>query len=211
MAPTQHERPIERVAVLVPVKAFGQAKRRLSPLLDVAHRAELARRMAANVLVAARGLDTAVVCDDNEVRQWATAHGAMVLHEPGRGLNGAIESGVAQLREHRFDRVIICHADLPLANDLRWIADFDGITLVPDRRADGTNVLCIPANVDFTFSYGGGSFARHFAEARSTDHATRVAPDRALSFDVDVPADLRLAEALLQRGTNPKPKATAHS
>lgn len=193
--------PAERTVVLVPVKAFGQAKRRLSPLLDVAHRAALARRMAANVLVAARGLDTAVVCDDDEVAQWAADRGAMVLHEPGRGLNGAIESGVSQLCEQGVSRVIVCHADLPLARDLRWIAAFDGITLVPDRRADGTNVLCLPTSTPFVFAYGGGSFARHHAHAVATGLSVRVAPDRALSFDVDVPADLRLVEALRHTAT----------
>jgi 2-phospho-L-lactate guanylyltransferase len=183
------------------VKAFGLAKRRLSPLLDVEHRAVLARRLAANVLVAARDLDTAVVCDDPEVAAWASDRGAMVLHEPGRGLNGAIESGVLQLRERGIMRVIICHADLPLARDVRWVGDFDGITLVPDRRADGTNVLCLPTSIEFSFSYGGGSFARHHAAAVATGLRVRVAPDRALSFDVDVPADLRLAESLRHTNT----------
>jgi 2-phospho-L-lactate/phosphoenolpyruvate guanylyltransferase len=186
-----HARP-ERVVVLVPVKGFGLAKRRLSPLLDAPHRAGLARRMAANVLVAARGLDTAVVCDDPEVASWASDHGAMVLHEPGRGLNGAIESGIAQLLERGIDRVIVCHADLPMARDLRWVADFDGITIVPDRRADGTNVLCLPTATPFTFSYGARSFQRHHDAALSTGLPVRVAPDRALSLDVDVPSDLRL-------------------
>src|SRR5439155_17828924 len=35
-------------------------------------------------------------------------------------------------------------ADLPLATDLTWLPRFPGVTLVPDRRDDGTNVLCVP-------------------------------------------------------------------
>ena len=79
-------------AVLVPVKAFGEAKRRLSSALDPAARAALARRMAANVVAAAAPFAVAVVCDDEDVAAWAHEHGALVLHEPGRGLNGAVES-----------------------------------------------------------------------------------------------------------------------
>ena len=52
------------VAVLVPVKAFSEAKLRLAPALPPLGRAELARAMATHVLAAAHPLPTAVVCDD---------------------------------------------------------------------------------------------------------------------------------------------------
>ena len=88
-------------------------------------------------------------------------------------------------------RVIVAHADLPLADDLRPIADgFDGVTLVPDRRADGTNVLCVPAGAGFDFQYGPRSFARHRAEAERLGLRHRVVDDARLAWDVDVPEDL---------------------
>ena len=93
--------PLTGSVVLVPVKAFGAAKARLAPTLDAAGRAQLARVMAARVLAAADPLPVAVVCDDPEVAQWAAAHGALVLPEPGRGLNGAVEAGVERLRRGR--------------------------------------------------------------------------------------------------------------
>jgi 2-phospho-L-lactate guanylyltransferase len=80
--------------VLVPVKAFGEAKRRLGPTLDHAQRVSLARAMADRVIEAAAPLPVAVVCDDTEVAAWARAHRALVVWEPGRGLNGAVEAGV---------------------------------------------------------------------------------------------------------------------
>ena len=49
------------VAVLVPVKAFAEAKLRLAPALDPAHRAELARAMATHVVNSAAPLPVAVV------------------------------------------------------------------------------------------------------------------------------------------------------
>ena len=58
------------VAVLVPVKAFGEAKLRLAPALDPTHRATLARTMATHVVTSAAPLPTAVVCDDAEVAAW---------------------------------------------------------------------------------------------------------------------------------------------
>ncbi|MGI0130510.1 MAG: hypothetical protein ACREEC_10235, partial [Thermoplasmata archaeon] len=140
--------------VLVPVKAFREAKVRLAPALPPAERAELARSMAGSVVAAARHLPVAVVCDDDEVATWAERLGALVVSEPGRGLNGAVTAGVERLRTNGVARVTVAHADLPLASDLTWPGQFDGITLVPDRRRDGTNVVSIPSGAGFRFSYG---------------------------------------------------------
>src|SRR5664280_675238 len=76
-------------AVLVPVKAFSQAKRRLHLALSEPERAELARAMADRVVSAAHPLPVVVVCDDNEVAEWARARRALVVWEPGRARNGA--------------------------------------------------------------------------------------------------------------------------
>jgi 2-phospho-L-lactate guanylyltransferase len=178
------------VAVLVPVKAFDDAKVRLAPALGPAERAALARAMAERVVAAARQLPVAVVCDDREVAGWARALGVLVVWEPGRGLNGAVEAGVARLAGLGVEQVVVAHADLPLADDLTWVAEFDGVTLVPDRASDGTNVACVPADAGFRFAYGPGSFARHQAEARRLGLTLRVVHEPSLGWDVDIPADL---------------------
>lgn len=181
-----------RLAVLVPVKRFAAAKLRLAPALAAGERAALARSMAGTVVAAAAPLPVWVVCDDAEVAAWATGAGAGVLWKPGRGLNGAVNEGVADLAAHGVDDVIVAHADLPLATDLAWVGRFDGVTLVPDRRDDGTNVACVPAASGFTFSYGPWSFRRHAAEAERVGLPLRVCRERRLGWDVDLPADLAL-------------------
>ena len=105
-------------AVLVPVKAFADAKLRLAPALPAADRSRLARQMAAHVLAAARPLPVAVVCDDPAVADWARHEGALVVWEPGRGLNGAVQAGVERLRGAGVRKVVVAHADLPLAGPL---------------------------------------------------------------------------------------------
>jgi 2-phospho-L-lactate guanylyltransferase len=180
--------------VLVPVKAFHAAKLRLAPALDAAERADLARSMAATVLRAAGDLHVAVVCDDPAVRAWAEAAGAEVVWRPGRGLNGAVSDGVAHLATTGFERVIVAHADLPRALDLAPVAGFDGVTLVPDRHGDGTNVCCVPSRAGFEFAYGAGSFARHRDEAARLGLAVRVLDDDRLAWDVDLPGDLAYPE-----------------
>jgi 2-phospho-L-lactate guanylyltransferase len=176
--------------VLIPVKAFAAGKARLAPTLDRRGRAELSRMMATRVLEAAAPLPVAVVCDDAEVAAWAGALGAMVLPEPGRGLNGAVEAGVARLAALGAGEVLVAHADLPMAHELGRLAGFDGVTLVPDRHEDGTNVVCVPADAPFRFAYGPGSFVRHGAEAERLGLRYRVVRQPDLAWDVDVPADI---------------------
>ena len=178
------------VAVLVPVKAFADAKVRLAGELDATARAELARSMAAAVLRAAEPLPVFVVCDDAEVASWATVAGAEVLWRPGHGLNGAVSDGVVALAALGFARVVVAHADLPHARQLAWAAWFPGITLVPDRRDDGTNVVSTPTDAGFRFSYGPDSFRRHAAEARRLGLGVRVVRAPRLGWDVDLPDDL---------------------
>jgi 2-phospho-L-lactate guanylyltransferase len=177
-------------AVLVPVKAFSQAKRRLHLALSEPERAELARAMADRVVSAAHPLPVVVVCDDNEVAEWARTRGALVVWEPGRGLNGAVEAGVDRLRAAGVSQVTVAHADLPRASDLALVGEAPGITLVPDRYGNGTNVIALPADAGFQFSYGPGSFARHRAEAERLGLPTRVLDRPDLAWDIDEPGDV---------------------
>jgi 2-phospho-L-lactate guanylyltransferase len=146
--------------------------------------------MATTVVHASAPLEVWVVCDDDAVSAWATTLGTSVLWKPGRGLNGAVNEGVADLAERGIERVIVAHADLPHAEHLEWLLDQDGVTLVPDRHEDGTNVASIPTNRGFVFSYGPGSFHRHIAEAERLGLDLHIIRDERLGWDVDRPDDL---------------------
>jgi 2-phospho-L-lactate guanylyltransferase len=179
------------VAVLVPVKAFSQAKARLAPVLDPASRATLARRLATRVLASARGLPVTVACDDDEVAAWARAAGASVAWTAGLDLNGSVHAGVDALAEAGFTRVVVAHGDLPDARDLTVLIGGIGVVAVPDRRDDGTNVLVVPTLAGFRFAYGPGSFVRHRAEAARLGLPFDVVRALDLMRDVDDPADLQ--------------------
>ncbi len=176
--------------VLIPVKRFSEAKGRLAPALTPERRAALARTMAGRVIRSAGHLPVAVVCDDPEVGDWARRLGALVIWEPGRGLNGAVQEGLRHLHEAGARMVVVAAGDLPLADDLAWVTRFAGITIVPDRRHDGTNVIAIPADGRFKLSYGPGSFFRHLERARSLGGPVRVVNAPRLAWDVDLPDDL---------------------
>ena len=177
-------------AVLVPIKAFHEAKGRLNHALSPSERSTLAQAMAARVLEAAAPLPVAVVCDDNDVADWARERGALVVWEPGRGLNGAVEAGVDHLRDGGVIHVTVSHADLPRASRIAEVGTVPGITLVPDRYGNGTKVIALPTDIGFRFSYGPGSFARHQAEAERIGLPVRVLDLPDLAWDVDEPEDL---------------------
>ena len=176
--------------MLVPVKAFADAKARLAVVLGVAERERLARWTAARVLAAAGELPTYVACDDEQVAAWAGQHGASILWHPGVGLNAAVNDSVAELRGAGVTDVIVAHGDLPRAHSLAELTTPGTLTLVPDRHGDGTNVIALPTDLAFHFAYGPGSFRRHLAAAIDAGHSVRVRRDPLLAADIDTPDDL---------------------
>lgn len=176
--------------MLIPVKRFTAAKGRLSGLLDVEQRASLARWLADRVVGAARAVPTFVACDDDDVASWADGAGAEVLWSPGLGLNGAVDAGRVTIAGKGFDHLVIAHSDLPLAHDLGDLAVAGTVTLVPDRRRDGTNVVSLPVDAAMPASYGGGSFSRHLQLAMATAYRVQVTADPRLALDIDNPDDV---------------------
>ncbi|MEW6474603.1 MAG: hypothetical protein AB1679_20305 [Actinomycetota bacterium] len=180
-------------AVVIPIRSFEAGKSRLGTELDAARRAELLRTMAANVVAAAGSMPVAVVSNAAEVRAWAAALRLTVLDDPG-SLDLAAVAGLGWAAAAGFDRVVVAHADLPLATTLAPVAA-DGrrpiVTAVPCHRDDGTPVLSLPTTAThFVFAYGPGSFRRHAAAARAAGLAFRVRRDGRLGRDVDAPEDL---------------------
>jgi 2-phospho-L-lactate/phosphoenolpyruvate guanylyltransferase len=179
-----------RLAVLVPVKRFSAAKGRLAGVLTDHDRARLAEWMASRVLEVVAEIPTFVACDDEDVATWARRMGAEVIWGAGLGLNGAVDDGVERIASNGFDHVVISHADLALPASLLEVATEGSITLVPDRRHDGTNVMSFPATHRLSAAYGGGSFSRHLEQALALAVPVEVRSDHQLSLDLDTPRDL---------------------
>ena len=192
--------PSPPCAVVIPVKSFDIAKGRLGDALDEGERAALAKRMAATVVAAAAPLPVWVVCDSHDVAGWAVQQGAGVIWRQVPGLNPAVTAAVDFLRGEGYERAIIAHGDLPLAAELAWVGEFDGVTIVRDRRGDGTNVAAVPTGSSFVFAYGSDSAAKHHAEAERLGLAVRVVDDERLGWDVDTAEDLAVFDGRQPNG-----------
>ena len=176
-------------AVIVPIRSFAGALSRLTGLLGEPRCSDLMRLMASRVVAAADGLPVHVATDDAEVADWALGLGAAVVRAGRPGLTTAVSAAVDQLASAGVERVVVAHADLARARTLRPAVG-PGLTIVPDRQRDGSNVLCVPAAAGFRFSYGPGSFGRHVAEAHRLGLDVTVVEDDSLAADIDYPEDL---------------------
>lgn len=175
--------------MVVPIKAFVDAKGRLAERFAPHERRAVAVAMAERLLEAAAGLEVLVVADDAEVARWAGATGATVVDPGGPGLDRAARAGVRAARSQGHRRVLVSHADLPLAERLDAV-DAGGVTLVTDRHGDGTNVIALPTGSGFAFAYGPGSRHRHVTEAERLGLAVTLVTGGPLCWDVDVPDDV---------------------
>ncbi len=179
--------------VIIPVKAFGVAKQRLSSVLNAEQRSRLGKAIAARTMdtFAAAGGHVAVVTADRDVECWAQNLGYQVIREHaamyGPGLNGAVAVGRATATID-FSRWVAVHADLPLINATNAENALDATdtthrgVIVPSRDG-GTNVLSGPV---VSFRYGPGSFALHHRQMPLAD--VLVSPN--LCIDLDSPTDL---------------------
>lgn len=187
--------------MLIPLKSFHHAKARLASQLSRRERSALAAQMAWGVVQAAVPLPTFVICDDDDVAEWAQEHGVEAIVREAPGLSAAVQSGVAEMAARGIDHLIVAHGDLPLAASVPGgLAQFvvpGEVRLVTDGRRDGTNVVSLPAGLGWRFAYGPGSCERHVAEAERLGLAIAVVEDPVFSVDLDVPDDIDAVWAVL--------------
>ena len=177
-------------AVMIPIKGFASAKIRLSTVLDSNARANLAKELATSVVTACLETPVFIACEDDAVESWARNLGAEILRNPSEGLNEAVDFGFRSLKDRGFESVLITHGDLVYPAGLLSLFEMEEIVIVPDSELDGTNVLVLPTNIDFEFSYGPNSYTRHLKSATMLEAEVLVVADSPFSFDIDDPDDL---------------------
>lgn len=190
---------------IIPTKAPGDGKNRLSPVLDEMARNTLVRVMLDHVVSAveaARNVDKTCLVGSSR-------HGLPetlpLLADPGNGLNAAIASAFDEAATGGATRVLIIHADLPRVStqdiELLVAAAPGAVAIAPDRHGIGTNALSLPLPqaAGFTFAFGTDSFARHSAEAQRLGLPIETIHSQGLAHDVDEPADLPDTEGLLKQ------------
>ena len=199
-----------RLVSVIPVGALEGAKSRLGGSLDAEERQDLVRYLLDRTISAVRGSPTiervAVVSPDLEVLSVAKQSGAAPIEQVGTGLNEGLEQAVRWAIESGASAVLIVAADLPsvsaaaihqvVATAAAAVQPGRGLVLVvPDRHGRGTNALLLSPPDVIRPSFGEDSRAAHEAAARAAG-ALNIELDGPLGLDLDLPADLTLAEEL---------------
>ena len=180
---------MHRVAALVPVKGFREAKGRLRNELGDVAATELAQRLASRVLEALHPLPVTVVTDDDAVIAFAKERGASFFRQNAPGLNTAVTEGYEALRESA-ELIVIAHGDLANPTGLGSYPYEHGITIWTDRAEQGTNVMCLPSGLNFAFAYGVGSAPRHRELARGLGFEPKWITNSSWALDIDEPSDV---------------------
>ena len=193
-----------KVAALMPVKGFRNAKQRLTPLLDGAARELLAETMFRDVLREVRlacGLTgTYVVTGDDKVASIAAAAGAAVIRESAEnGETSAVDFARRELQRAGCEAVLILPGDMPLvrAADIEQIlaqvppgAAAPFALLVPSHDRLGTNALLLAPPAVIQLRFGFDSFTFHSAQVTSLGLALRSVENESIALDIDEPRDL---------------------
>jgi 2-phospho-L-lactate guanylyltransferase len=183
---------MRRPVALVPIYSFT-GMTRLSGDLDLEQRSQLSRSLASNVLatIEAAGMRAIVITSSTEVTAWAQQLTAGICEDPGTGLSGAARAGVSMVGTAPW---LMIHADLALITPraIEVVADTcESTTVIVPSYDGGTTVIA--SRGSFHFSYGIGSFQRHYASA---PEATIISSPE-LSIDIDTPHGLEFIPELL--------------
>lgn len=177
---------------VVPLKRFDLAKNRLRAG-QVADVTVLAQELATQVVRSCAPGHVIVLSESSAITDFAHCLGVEVLESDASDLNEAVQNAYECLGD-RFERVIVVHGDLQNPIGLGEFDPADGVTIVTDHHARGTNVLAVPTGIDFRFAYGESSAIRHQREAQRVGVTCHVITDSPWRFDVDEPADLPRTE-----------------
>jgi 2-phospho-L-lactate guanylyltransferase len=156
-------------AAVVPLKQPASAKQRLAGL--DAWRPALAVAFATDVvtaLLASQAVREIVVVGGDGLAPALLDLPAVHRIADVRGLNDAVEAGMARAHPLTATGVLVLPADLPCLRPADVDVLLDG---APPHRAQvladadglGTSALVIPAGVTFVPRFGPGSYARHLA------------------------------------------------
>ena len=188
------------IRALVPAKALGEAKGRLSSLLSEAERRRLALAMLEDVVRALKAVaaieSVSVVSPDSDVLGLAAQLDASPVAESAnvRGLNQALVRALSSMSPQP-EALLIVLGDVPEATpgDIETLLAAlpeRGIALCPSADR-GTSALALRPPDVITFRFGERSSVRHRREAIAIGVASKVVQIESLSHDVDSPEDLR--------------------
>lgn len=194
---------------LIPVKPLNLAKQRLSTILSPTERKQLSLAMLCDVMTALGehpAIERIIVCSpDPQIASLARTFGVEFLAEgalQGHGLNAAVNAATKLLARQGVSELMVAHGDLPLLGQ-EELEDFitthragSQVTVTPDSRLDGTNLLAWNPVSGFEVQYGQNSYLRHCYQCRALGIAPTLCVLPGASRDIDNAEDFAYLKTL---------------
>ena len=189
-------------ALLLPVKDLNNAKKRLMGVLAPEERFALAGAMLADTIRAVRGVRCAekvfVVTNYKPVMQLAEKNRWEILREEQQiSESDSVDAASKICEQLSVTGLLRLPLDLPLiqSSDIDELLTVEcqapALVIVPSRDGTGTNAMMRTPPTLFPSHFGGGSFAKHLAEAERAHARVMVRRNARVEMDVDDEADLR--------------------
>ncbi|MCS7252270.1 MAG: 2-phospho-L-lactate guanylyltransferase [Thermoflexus sp.] len=183
---------------LIPVKRLDRAKSRLAAALPRRARIHLAwllTRRTLRVIARVPEVHPLVISANLRVLALARRMGMDAYFDGWEDLNRALTAARRYAVRQGAEAIGVLPIDLPRLTPeaIRALlqAGFpdQGLVLVPDRHARGTNALLIRPPEAISFHFGPGSLEAFRAQAEARGLPVRLLWHEALTFDLDTEAD----------------------
>jgi 2-phospho-L-lactate guanylyltransferase len=199
-------------AILIPVKEFREAKKRLAPHFSPDDRAALAQAMCEDffeAVAAVRGADRIfVVSKEPQVLSRAREVGWETIAESHQtSESDSVDAASRYCAERGVKALLRLPVDLPLAQPadieavLGTLGEAPTVILVPSSDGTGTNAILRSPPGLFPSHFGPNSFVRHLAEAEACGVRAQVFRNPRLELDIDEWEDLQKLAPLVRPGS----------
>ena len=197
---------------IIPINEFSRSFTRLSSVLDLEQRMELAKNLSSRLIQILLTVDEVekIVLFTRE-KNWPgeLQHSKLVLRkdEDKKPLKQKIDSVADWAYGSGAKKMMYLSIDLPLVEkkDITQIIDSHkhGLTLVQAKKDGGTNALIADLPRKINFQFGADSFRKHLEAAKLEKLKTNIQSSEGLSFDLDDHEDWEFLIKYYQPEKNP--------
>ena len=214
-----------KATVVLPVKRFSEAKRRLTDSVDQRGRRLLLGAMLEDVLRAVDGaaaVERVVVVTGEKHAERVAMRCAQrlttpieVLRDPSdEGHSEAATLGIIRARALGAECAVLLPGDCPLLDPTELDAALGRaqqgrVGVIPDRHGEGTNGLVLAPPDAIGPAFGPGSRSRHLERAAARGLRGEVDEVPSLGLDLDTPDDLAELREVLSRHPASAPATAA--
>ena len=198
-----------KIAAIIPVKTFSQAKTRLD--LSLEQKEELCKLMLEEILhtlsISPQIEKIIMVTKEQKALELGKKFNTLTIKDDEeKSVNSAVALADNYLLENDFDASIVFPQDIPYikTQDIDFILNYkippNFVIVVPSRRFDGTNALIrMPVNIMKTH-YDEDSYKIHMNTAKEFTRNVALVFSKRIMLDVDNMEDL---EFLIEQNEKP--------